>query len=43
MKAKKNTTNGLIYSSYNLIETFRPKGNLAMQFSEIYLLYKRHA
>ena len=43
MKAKKNPTNGLIYNSYNLIETVRPKGNLGMQFSEIYSLYERHA
>ena len=42
-KAKKNTLNGLIYNSYNLIETVRPNGNLGMQFSEIYLLFKRHA
>ena len=37
MKAEKKTTNELIYNSYNLIEIVRPKGNLGMQFSELYL------
>ena len=40
MEAKRNTANELIYN-YNLIEIVRPKGNLGMQFSELYLQVSR--